>query len=32
VISVIKDRQNRLLEIIEGVEFRNGIKHEIKSA
>ena len=26
------DGQNRLPEIIEGVEFRDGIKHEIKAA
>ncbi|SEO17469.1 Transposase, Mutator family [Pseudorhodobacter antarcticus] len=27
-----RDGQNRLPEIIEGVEFRDGIKHEIKAA
>ena len=26
------DGQNRLPEIIQGVEFRDGIKHEIKAA
>ena len=26
------DGQNRLPEIIEGIEFRDGIKHEIKAA
>ena len=26
------DGQNRLPEIMEGVEFRDGIKHEIKAA
>jgi putative transposase len=26
------DGQNRLPEIIQGVEFRGGIKHEIKAA
>ena len=26
------DGQNRLPEIIKGVEFRDGIKHEIKAA
>jgi len=26
------DGQNRLLEIIEGVEIRDGIKHESKAA
>ena len=26
------DGQNRLSEIIEGIEFRDGIRHEIKAA
>ena len=26
------DGQNRLPEIIQGIEFRDGIKHEIKAA
>jgi putative transposase len=26
------DRQNRLPEIIQGVEFRDGIQHQIKAA